>query len=68
VYSMFIHRRPGRNMTVGDRDNWTREFSLSYPESELCTLCEALPLAVSYMTKAVAAAQIRVNSYCPGSA
>lgn len=62
LYGMFIHRRPGRNMTVGDRGDLTKEFTLSYPESELCTICEALPLAVSYMTQAVAQAQLRVDN------
>lgn len=61
LYGMFIHRRPGRNMTIGDRGDLTKEFALFYPESELCTICEALPLAVSYMTQAVAQAQLRVD-------
>lgn len=65
VYYMYIKRRPGRNMTVGDRGDMTREFELSYPESVLCPVCEALPLAISYFDRAINSLTLRYNGLCP---
>lgn len=65
LYSMYIKRRPGRTMTVGDRDDMSRDMTLAYPESELCTVCEALPLAINFMTRAISRAQARLASLCP---
>jgi hypothetical protein len=69
VYKFFIQRRPGRTMTVGDRGDMTArsEFDLIYPESELATICEALPLAVTFMRQAVTRAKARRTTYCPGA-
>lgn len=65
LYRVHIRSRPGRGMTVGDRDNWNRVYDVYYPETSFGTLCEALPLAVAYMTLAVNRAQFRISALCP---
>lgn len=67
LYTFHIKRRPERNMTVGDRDNWTRKLDLRYPEEDLCLICEALPIAVNFMQQAVQRAKYRRQTLCPAS-
>lgn len=66
TYIMHIRRRPGRNMTVGNRIDMTREFDLVYPENQLCPLCEAIPLALTFLNRAVSQTRSRISSLCPG--
>lgn len=64
AYSMHIKRRPGRTMTIGDRGDMSREFDLVYFESQLCTVCEALPLAIAYLGGAITSRQSRRAGLC----
>ena len=66
-YIMLIKPRPGRNMTIGDRDDKNHPFEIWYPESQLSPVCEALPLAVAFMQKAVKNAEARLKAFCGGS-
>lgn len=67
IYTFHIKRRPGRTMTVGDRDDMSREFDLRYPEADLCLICEASPSVVKFAELALRRAQGRKIAYCPSS-
>jgi hypothetical protein len=67
VYVFTITPRPGKHMTVGDRGDMTYNQIIKYPEVDLCKICEALPLAVSFLERAVARAVFRQQAYCPDS-
>jgi len=67
MYTFYIRKRPGHPTTVGDRDNMLRDHIMEYPESELCILCEALPMVVSFLQTALTRAQSRRTALCPGS-
>ena len=67
MYSFYIRKRPGHPTTVGDRDNMLRDHVMEHPESELCILCEAMPMVVSFLQTALTRAQSRKTALCPGS-
>jgi hypothetical protein len=67
VYVFDIFPRPGKNMTVGDRDDWKRIHQIKYAEADLVTVCEAMPLKVAFLQRAVDRANWRKNSFCPGT-
>jgi hypothetical protein len=67
LYYFYVRPRPSRNTTVGDRDDMRRSRTVIYPESQICTLCEALPLAVSFLENAITSAQFRKEAYCGSS-
>jgi hypothetical protein len=64
VYVFTITPRPGKHMTVGDRGDMTYNQIIRYPEIDLCKICEALPLVVNFLGRAVARATLRQQSYC----
>lgn len=63
-YVFQIRPRPRRNTTVGDRDDLRRGKLIVYPESQLVTICEALPLAVTFLQRALQRAQFRRTAFC----
>jgi len=67
LYSFYISKRPGHPTTVGDRDNMLRDHVMEYSESELCMLCEALPMVVSFLQLALTRSQCRQQALCLGS-
>jgi hypothetical protein len=64
VYYSIIRPRPEKNSTVGDRGDLTHDTVLSFIEVRLCTVCEAISLAVSFLSRALSRAQSRRQSYC----
>jgi len=64
LYVFEIRPRPRRNTTVGDRDDLRRGSVIFYPESQLCLLCEAIPLAVAFLERALTRARLRQQAYC----
>lgn len=66
-YIMIVKPRPGKTMTIGDRGDMTHNLSIGYPESQLGAVCEALPLAVKFLQRALNKAVTRRSTFCPGS-
>jgi hypothetical protein len=64
VYFSIIRPRPDKNSTVGDRGDLTHNITLNFIEVQLCTVCEAISLAVSFLSRALSRAQSRRQSYC----
>jgi hypothetical protein len=64
LYKFYTRPRPRRNTTTGDRDDLRRAKTIIYPESQLCTICEALPLAVHFLEIAIQRAEFRRQAYC----
>ena len=64
VYFSIIRPRPEKNSTVGDRGDLTHNITLNFIEVQLCTVCEAISLAVSFLSRALSRAQSRRQSYC----
>ena len=67
MYYFYMRPRPTRNTTVGDRDDMRRSRTVIYPESQICTLCEVIPLAVAFLERAISSAQFRKDAYCGSS-
>jgi len=66
-YTFVYKKRPGENMTVEDRIDLKTQVVTSYLESELCTIDEALPLRVEYLTTALSQATTKKEALCGGS-
>lgn len=66
VYMFHLRKQPGSTMTIGDRDDMRRSVTIEFAESELCTLCEALPLVVSFLEVALDNARRRRLGCCSG--
>ena len=67
IYTFRILPRPRRNTTVGDRNDLRRGSIIMMVESQLCKICEALPLVVNFLVVAVNRAKLRRESLCGGS-
>ena len=67
VYVFRILPRPRRNTTVGDRNDLRRGSIIMMVESQLCKICEALPLVVNFLEVAVSRARFRRETLCGGS-
>lgn len=65
VYEFVIKPRPRRNTTVGDMDDLRRGTTLEYPESMLCSICQAITLANDFLERAVNRAILRRQAFCP---
>lgn len=64
LYIFQIRPRPRRNTTVGDREDLRRGSVVAYPESQLCLICEALPVAVNFLEIALQRSQFKRESLC----
>ena len=67
IYKFHLRKPPGGTMTVGERDDMRRSVELEYAESELLSLCEALPLVVSFLETALQNAMARRQALCESS-
>lgn len=65
LYFFHIRPRPRRSTTVVDREDLRHGSIISYPESQICKVCEALPLVVKSLQIAVQRAKFRRGSLCP---
>ena len=50
--------------TVGDMNTNKRSYNIDFPESELCTLCEAVALAISFHNNKLTKLHNIVTAYC----
>jgi len=64
-YQVVFKPRPERPLPVGDRGTMQHDKVVAYRESELCSICEALGLAVSFMERSVSNDEARLTSLCP---
>lgn len=66
-YEFEISKRPEKNMVVGDRNEIIRTKNIYKCESELCTFCEVIPLAISFMERSISRARSRRTTHCGDS-
>ena len=64
VYYIIVRPRPERSSTVGDRGDLTHDVVMNFIEFQLCTVCEAISLAVSFLNLALVRARWRRQAYC----
>lgn len=64
LYVIDFNPRPEFTMTIGDKDNWRRRYTVVYRENELANFCETQTEVVSFLTKAVDLAKRRQSSLC----
>jgi hypothetical protein len=54
MYRIGVPSRPGVVSMVGDRNSNLRSYNIDFPESDLCTLREAVDTARSYHVQKIA--------------
>lgn len=64
VYTFVFHQKPGENATVGDRIDLREPVTITKAESELLTVCEAIPLRVTFLQQALDQANRNFANYC----
>jgi hypothetical protein len=67
IYEFVIKPRPRRNTTIGDMDDLRRGTVLEYPESMLCTICEAITMARDFLERVINRAVLRKQALCSGT-
>jgi len=64
MYVINYEPRPEHNMTIGDKDDWRRTYSVAYTEDELLKFCEAQQVVVNFLQTALNNAVCRRTSVC----
>ena len=67
IYTFVFEQKPGENMTVGDRNDLRSGVVITKNEDELLTVCEAIPLRIDFLERALNTAQTNQGRFCEES-
>lgn len=67
LYTFVFEQKPGENQTVGDRIDLRQPVVIKKFETELLTACEAIPLRVQFLQRALNGSRSKFTSICEAS-